>query len=261
MDAFLQEEWEIATHLESRMVNSSASLTDMMKHVIGGIVNYDKSPHERLSLATYWLFLAIAELHMDFSEVSAMYFAKNLLNEYRQLRGYKDPSGNYPKIVNGIEDNVRFLAIVKEIGADDPYLREKAFAKMDATSLRQNQIQSKYFHKIIDLWSEIATVAIIVSVAAWLAVSAINIFTEITPEEIQALDGDVRAKIQEKLICRPPFGFNPSWNARWEGYDSVYSQQDVEHIKECLEKEKRYFHDMIREKQKIDNQINATKTH
>lgn len=71
------------------------------------------------------------DLGIDIHEVRAMYFAKNLLNEYRQERGYKDPNGNYQKVINGVEDNVHFLAIVKGIGVGVYDLREKAFAKMD----------------------------------------------------------------------------------------------------------------------------------
>jgi hypothetical protein len=68
---------------------------------------------------------------MNFDDVSVMYFAKNLLNEYRQLRGYNDPNGNYPKVINEVEDNVRFLAIVRELGHDAKNLKARAFSLMD----------------------------------------------------------------------------------------------------------------------------------
>jgi dimeric dUTPase (all-alpha-NTP-PPase superfamily) len=119
---------QAADSQSNEMVIRSLSFTDVIKEIIRDTLE------KRHKLAAHWLFILFAKLDMNFDDVSAMYFAKNLLNEYRQLRGYKDSNGNYPKVVNGIEDNVRFLAIVKEIGADDPDLREKAFAKMDAMS-------------------------------------------------------------------------------------------------------------------------------
>lgn len=73
-------------------------------------------------------------LGMDHKDVIELYLTKNLLNEYRQQRGYNDPTASYPKMVNGVEDNVRFLAIVKELGHNHPTLKESAFNMMDARS-------------------------------------------------------------------------------------------------------------------------------
>ena len=47
--------------------------------------NIDRKP-QTFSTVVVRLF---AKLDMGYEDISAMYFAKNLLNEYRQARGYK----------------------------------------------------------------------------------------------------------------------------------------------------------------------------
>lgn len=125
----LLEEWHMAER--DVAINGSAPHTDTLKLFLGAVLSYHEPSPLRFSKASYWLFALMLDLGMDIHEVRAMYFAKNLLNEYRQERGYKDPNSNYPKVINGVEDNVRFMAIVKEVGADSADLKAKAFARMD----------------------------------------------------------------------------------------------------------------------------------
>ena len=122
----LLKEWQMAER--DVFINGSAPHTDTLKLFLGAVLSYHPL---RFSKASYWLFALMLDLGMDIHEVRAMYFAKNLLNEYRQERGYKDPNGNYCKVIDGVEDNVHFLAIVKEIGADSADLKDKTFARMD----------------------------------------------------------------------------------------------------------------------------------
>jgi dimeric dUTPase (all-alpha-NTP-PPase superfamily) len=129
IDETMSEEWEVAQ--DDINVNCCRSKTDLIKQLLSSLLAYNESPSSRFSKLVYWLFVLFLRLGMDSHEVRAMYMAKNLLNEYRQLRGYKDPNGNYCKVINGQEDNIHFLNIVKEIGVNSPYLKILAFAKMD----------------------------------------------------------------------------------------------------------------------------------
>lgn len=129
LDETMHEEWEIA--LDDQAINMQASITDMLKQLLSANLAYHLDPSERFSKMTYWLFALLMKLGMSNDDIQALYLTKNLLNEYRQLRGYKDPNGNYRKVINGVEDNVYFLKIVKEVGVNAENLREKAFAKMD----------------------------------------------------------------------------------------------------------------------------------
>lgn len=115
----------------------SMKIADMLKYMLSGQLSYNMDAQARFSVSCYWLFCLMLELGMDINEIRAMYFAKNLLNEYRQERGYKDPNGNYRKVINGVEDNVHFLAIVREVGADSAELKAKVFALMDETLFNQ----------------------------------------------------------------------------------------------------------------------------
>ncbi len=75
-----------------------------------------------------------AFLQMDIEAIYQAYITKNLLNHYRQERGYKDPNGGYLKIINGEEDNVVFASLVKkqaDQAGDLEYLRKRLFDAMD----------------------------------------------------------------------------------------------------------------------------------
>lgn len=85
-------------------------------------------------LAIKALFGLFDALEMDLNEVHQSYISKNLLNHYRQERGYNDPNGQYRKIINGLEDNLVFKKIVAEVGSeiqDLAELKQVLFAKMD----------------------------------------------------------------------------------------------------------------------------------
>lgn len=58
------------------------------------------------------LFSLFGALGMDSSQIYAAYLSKNILNHYRQDRGYKNAENNYRKEINGIEDNVQLKTIV-----------------------------------------------------------------------------------------------------------------------------------------------------
>lgn len=57
------------------------------------------------------------------------YVGKNILNLFRQAHGYND--GTYIKIWNGVEDNVRLSAIMKEVDPDDPNLSEVIWGRLE----------------------------------------------------------------------------------------------------------------------------------
>lgn len=73
-------------------------------------------------------------LDMDVDAIYQAYITKNLLNHYRQERGYKDPNGGYLKLINGDEDNVVFASLVKQHAdatSDLDSLKQRLFAAMD----------------------------------------------------------------------------------------------------------------------------------
>ncbi len=65
--------------------------------------------------ALFWLFGLFNKLEMDAQSIYKAYITKNLLNHYRQERGYKDPSGDYLKVINGREDNVVFAECIDNV--------------------------------------------------------------------------------------------------------------------------------------------------
>lgn len=88
----------------------------------------------KVMLAIQALFGLFSALEMDLNEVHQSYISKNLLNHYRQERGYNDPAANYRKIINGEEDNLVFKKIVAEFGSgieDLTRLKQVLFSKMD----------------------------------------------------------------------------------------------------------------------------------
>lgn len=88
----------------------------------------------KVTLAMQALLDLFMTLEMDVAAIFEAYITKNLLNHYRQERGYKDAAANYPKIIDGEEDNLVFARLVKEYGsetADLTVLKELLFQKMD----------------------------------------------------------------------------------------------------------------------------------
>lgn len=50
---------------------------------------------------------------MGFDRLYLLYMGKNILNHIRQEMGYK--SGEYKKVINGLEDNKHLLRVIKEV--------------------------------------------------------------------------------------------------------------------------------------------------
>ena len=59
----------------------------------------------------------LVDVEMDWDDLIKMYVGKNLLNEFRQLNGYK--TGEYIKIWNGKEDNVVLMEIMESVKVID----------------------------------------------------------------------------------------------------------------------------------------------
>lgn len=81
------------------------------------------------------LMVILDDLGLSAVDIYEHYLSKNLLNFFRNLNGYKDPNVNYPKYVDGIEDNVIFKNIVSQIieEMDDPSvedIRKISFERM-----------------------------------------------------------------------------------------------------------------------------------
>lgn len=80
------------------------------------------------------LFGLFDRLEMNLTDVHQAYMTKNLLNHYRQERGYKDADGDYLKWIEGEEDNVVFARLVASLGEevlDIELLRATLFKAMD----------------------------------------------------------------------------------------------------------------------------------
>jgi dimeric dUTPase (all-alpha-NTP-PPase superfamily) len=69
---------------------------------------------------------ACSLLGMSAEELKTRHLTKNLLNHYRQERGYNDPSINYRKVVEGKEDNIWFKTIVSGVIIDNPDMDNEA---------------------------------------------------------------------------------------------------------------------------------------
>lgn len=92
--------------------------------------------------ALHALFNLFTQLGMDLSAIHQAYISKNLLNHYRQERGYKDPNAQYLKIIGGEEDNQVFARVVKqqsEQAEDLAHLKERVFVVMDQCVARARQ--------------------------------------------------------------------------------------------------------------------------
>lgn len=88
----------------------------------------------KVMMAVQALFGLFGALEMDLNQVHQDYISKNMLNHYRQERGYNDASANYRKIINGEEDNIVFKRLVAEVGIniqDLEVLKQVLFSKMD----------------------------------------------------------------------------------------------------------------------------------
>lgn len=88
------------------------------------------------------LFGLFDRLEMNLTAVHQAYMTKNLLNHYRQERGYKDADGDYLKMIEGEEDNVVFARLVASLGEevlDIELLRATLFKAMDQVVAKARQ--------------------------------------------------------------------------------------------------------------------------
>lgn len=91
-----------AEHLGDKKPDYVLHLKGVARHTL----NTDPVP------ALHELFLLFASLGMDDKSIYQAYITKNLLNHYRQERGYNLAAHGYKKIINGREDNVIFAEVV-----------------------------------------------------------------------------------------------------------------------------------------------------
>lgn len=89
--------------------SEDAEQEDILKMIEGLINETTKSnPHINTILSTF--FNTCSMIGLSFDEIYTKYIAKNILNEFRQMNGYKE--GSYIKIWNGREDNQVMLDIL-----------------------------------------------------------------------------------------------------------------------------------------------------
>jgi len=58
-------------------------------------------------------FLILKKVGLNFSDLAKLYFAKNILNRFRQEHGLKE--GKYQRIWNGMEDNKVMLRLIENL--------------------------------------------------------------------------------------------------------------------------------------------------
>lgn len=160
-------DWKWWKHTETDMANLRVEAVDLLHFLISKALNQyrdsefvvktiadmaahlkpnDMTPVEWLKqIALYTLENKVVKalqslldlfvvLDMDLTAIHQAYITKNLLNHYRQERGYKDPKGQYLKVINGDEDNVVFARLVADVGeevTDLETLKQLLFERMD----------------------------------------------------------------------------------------------------------------------------------
>lgn len=77
-------------------------------------------------------FQAMYTIDMTLDELFKLYVCKNVLNSFRQDKGYKDANITYHKIINGREDNEHLMEIAASISPDTPDFKEKIYAGLEA---------------------------------------------------------------------------------------------------------------------------------
>lgn len=76
------------------------------------------------------LFSAIlSDCEMTWTELYRQYVGKNVLNFFRQDRGYQQ--GSYQKLWNGREDNEYLVDILSTLDVDDPLFKEQIYSALD----------------------------------------------------------------------------------------------------------------------------------
>ncbi|MGE0387952.1 MAG: dUTP diphosphatase [Gammaproteobacteria bacterium] len=73
--------------------------------------------------------ILLEQIGLDFDDLYRSYVGKNVLNVFRQDRGYR--SGEYRKQWSGREDNVHLAEIVDVLDADDPDYRGRLYGELE----------------------------------------------------------------------------------------------------------------------------------
>lgn len=77
-----------------------------------------------------YLFRALmTECGMNWTDLTRQYFAKNVLNTFRQNNGYK--GGTYVKVWEGREDNEHLAELVLTLDPDDPDFSYKLYCALE----------------------------------------------------------------------------------------------------------------------------------
>ena len=82
----------------------------------------------RIELAVFAAIMA--DCAMDWTELYRQYVGKNVLNMFRQDRGYKE--GTYLKVWSGREDNEHLVDIIHRLDAGDPAFKEQIYRELAA---------------------------------------------------------------------------------------------------------------------------------
>ena len=82
--------------------------------------------------ATNAFFHAMHSIDMTLETLFKLYVCKNVLNSFRQDKGYKDPNITYHKVIDGKEDNEHLMEIAAEISSSDADFKEKIYAGLEA---------------------------------------------------------------------------------------------------------------------------------
>ncbi len=81
------------------------------------------SATRRIELAVFEAIMR--DCKMDWTMLYCQYVGKNVLNFFRQDRGYKQ--GSYQKVWNGREDNEYLVDFMKELNPSDPEFQDKLY--------------------------------------------------------------------------------------------------------------------------------------
>ncbi len=77
-------------------------------------------------------FAAMKSVGMSLQELFELYVCKNVLNSFRQDKGYKDASITYHKVFGGKEDNEHLMDVARTIPSDDPDFITKLYSGLEA---------------------------------------------------------------------------------------------------------------------------------
>ena len=99
--------------IDGDYINHYLGETDYYKKIIFLAERVAEYFLRQISYAGNFFFGLLLKNVMDFNQFYLLYMGKNILNHIRQEEGYK--SGNYKKVINGVEDNRYLLHIIKNI--------------------------------------------------------------------------------------------------------------------------------------------------